>query len=253
MYIFLNNQENYMSAFDQVTNTQARPLPVIVLADTSGSMSVDGKLDSLKKSLIDMIKSFKGATASNLETEIYVSIISFGNNSATTIIEPKSASEIADSPSFLNAIYAMQANGNTPLGLALTKILGMLEHRETYPSRAYRPFLVLASDGHPNDKWLDPLNKLLTSERGKKATRLALAIGADADEPMLEKFTNNKKIPVFKANNANEIREFFKCVTITVEEVSQSPNPGEITEAEVIKIANNVGLKIAKDADDFFE
>ena len=66
-------------------------------------------------------------------------------------------------------------------------------------------------------------------------------------------WTSGRLSPVFKANNANEIREFFKCVTITVEEVSQSPNPGEITEAEVIKIANDVGIKMAKDADDFFE
>lgn len=225
-----------MSAFDSVVCTQARPLPVIILADNSGSMADDGKLDSLKHALVDMIKSFKGASSSSLEAEIYVSVVSFGNNKATMVIEPKSASEIADSAPLLDAINGMQASGNTPLGLALTKLVDMLEHRESYPSRAYRPFLVLASDGMPNDEWENPLKQLLSGERGKKATRLALSIGADADNSMLEKFVDNKEIPVFKATGVDGIRKFFKCVTMSAIKSSQSARPGEIAAGEVVKI-----------------
>lgn len=234
-----------MSAFNSVVSTQARPLPVIILADNSGSMFDDGKLDSLKHALVDMIKSFKGASSSSLEAEIYVSIVSFGYNAATMVIEPKSASEIADSEPLLNAINGMQANGNTPLGLAITKLVNMLEHRESYPSRAYRPFLVLASDGMPNDEWEQPLKQLLSSERGKKATRLALSIGADADNAMLEKFVDNKEIPVFKANGVDGIRKFFKCVTMSAIKSSRSARPGEIASDEVVKI-------LAEDDDDLF-
>lgn len=234
-----------MSAFDKVVCTQARPLPVIILADNSGSMYDDGKLDSLKHALIDMIKSFKGASASSLEAEIYVSIVSFGNDAATMVIEPKPASEIADNESLLNTINNMEACGNTPLGLAITKLVDMLEHRESYPSRAYRPFLVLASDGMPNDEWEKPLERLLASKRGKKATRLALSIGADADDAMLEKFVGNKEIPVFKANNINGIRKFFKCVTMSAIKSSLSARPGEIAADEVVRI-------LAEDDDDLF-
>lgn len=225
-----------MSAFDNIVSTQARPLPVIVLADVSGSMNENGKLDSLKHALVDMVKSFKDASSSSLEADIYVSVITFGAGHADIALEPKSASEIADSSDLQIFIDSMNARGNTPLGAALTKLNDMLEHRESYPSRAYRPFLVLASDGMPNDQWRDPLQQLLTSERGKKATRLALAIGTDADEGMLEQFVNNVEIPVFKANNVSGIKKFFKCVTMSAIKSSQSANPGVVSTGDVAKI-----------------
>lgn len=235
-----------MSAFDSVVCSKARPLPVIVLADNSGSMYDDGKLDSLKHALTEMITSFKDASSSALDAEIYVSIVSFGNNSVSMVIEPKSASEIANNQQLMKAIDEMRAAGNTPLGLAISKLVDMLEHRESYPSRAYRPFLILASDGMPNDEWEGPLKKLLFSERGKKATRLALSIGVDADNAMLEKFIDNKEIPVFKANDVYGIRRFFKCVTMSAIKSSQSARPGEITTGDVVKI-------LSDDDDDLFK
>lgn len=228
-----------MSAFDSVVCSKARPLPVIVLADNSGSMFDDGKLDSLKHALVDMLKSFKGASSSNLEAEIHVAVIAFGNDSVTAVINPQAASEIADSESTLRAINNMTAIGNTPLGLALAKLIEMLENKDAYPSRAYRPFLILASDGRPNDSWEGELDRLRSSERGRKATRLALSIGADADDRMLEKFIGNKEIPVFKAKDADGIRKFFKCVTMTAIKSSRSVSPGVVPAGEIVKIMDD--------------
>lgn len=229
-----------MSVFDTVVSIQSRPLPVIILADVSGSMNEIGKLDSLKHALNNMISSFKDASSSSLEAEIYVSIITFGNQAANIILEPQSASEIAKDPSKMNVINKMQAIGNTPLGKALTSLVDLLENREIYPSRAYRPFIVLASDGKPNDLWQQPLDRLLNSERSKKANRLALAIGTDADESMLKKFVNNEEMPIFKASNAIEIQKFFKCVTMSAIKSSQSAKPGEIAPNDIISLSENV-------------
>ncbi len=44
-----------MSELKKFQVQTARPLPIIVLADTSGSMSVDGKIEALNKGLKDMI------------------------------------------------------------------------------------------------------------------------------------------------------------------------------------------------------
>lgn len=230
-----------MSAFDNVASNQARPLPVIVLADISGSMNDNGKMDSLKHALIDMVTSFKEASASALETEIFISIITFGNNSANIVLAPESATNVANNPQKLKEIQALQANGNTPLGLALTKLADLLEDKSIFPSRAYRPYLILVSDGMPNDKWEAPLQRLQSSKRAQKAIRLALAIGADADEKMLSAFINNSEISVIKANNAAEIKKFFKCVTISTIKDLQSINPGQ---AKALDIFN---------ADDLFK
>lgn len=53
-----------------------RPLPVIILADTSGSMSIDGKMEALNLALKDMLISF--GKESHLNAVIQVAIIAFG-------------------------------------------------------------------------------------------------------------------------------------------------------------------------------
>ena len=60
---------------------KARPLPVIILADTSGSMSINGKIDALNLSIKDMISSF--ASESRLRAEIHLSVVTFGSKAAT--------------------------------------------------------------------------------------------------------------------------------------------------------------------------
>ncbi|MFV9494762.1 vWA domain-containing protein [Pseudomonas aeruginosa] len=69
-----------MSELKKFQVQTARPLPIIVLADTSGSMSVDGKIEALNKGLKDMISSFAGE--SRLRAEIQVSVITFGGSLA---------------------------------------------------------------------------------------------------------------------------------------------------------------------------
>lgn len=65
-----------MSELKKFQVQTARPLPVIVLADTSGSMSVDGKIEALNRGLKDMVASF--ASESRLRAELQVSVIAFG-------------------------------------------------------------------------------------------------------------------------------------------------------------------------------
>ena len=229
--------------FANVTEKKARPLPVFILADDSGSMSEHGKADSLKKALQDMIVSFKDASKSSLEAEIYVSVITFGNNQANVAQEPAAANTVAEPENMQKLLSAFRTSGSTPLGMALNNLTNMMENKDIYPSRAYRPFFILASDGMPNDNWEEELKRFKDSERAKKGTRLALAIGPDASKDMLEKFIDNPEIPVFSANNANEIRKFFKCVTMSIIKSSISATPGQII----------APTDIFSDNDDIFE
>jgi uncharacterized protein YegL len=47
-----------VSKLKQFQVQSARPLPIIVLADTSASMSADGKINALNKALKEMIATF---------------------------------------------------------------------------------------------------------------------------------------------------------------------------------------------------
>jgi uncharacterized protein YegL len=113
------------------------------------------------------------------------------------------------------------------MGEAFTLVHGWLEDKNLIPSRAYRPVIILISDGQPNDAWEEPFRQLCTSDRAKKATRLAMAIGAEADEVMLKQFINDKEAPLFYAHNARDIHRFFRAVTMSVSARSTSPNPNQ--------------------------
>lgn len=95
------------------------------------------------------------------------------------------------------------------------------------PSRAYRPVLVLLSDGVPTDDWEQALERLRGSERAQKATRFAMAIGTDADRAMLAQFANVPEAPVFEGHEARDILRFFRAVTMSVVARSASPTPDE--------------------------
>ena len=113
------------------------------------------------------------------------------------------------------------------MGAAFSLALELLEDKDRIPSRAFRPVLVLLSDGQPNDDWEGPFQALCASERAQKATRLAMAIGADADEDMLRDFPNHIEAPLFKGHNARDIYRFLKAVTMTVTKRSTDTDPNQ--------------------------
>ena len=57
---------------------KARPLPVIILADVSGSMASDNKIGILNNAMREMIDSLKDENS--LRAEIYFSVITFGGD-----------------------------------------------------------------------------------------------------------------------------------------------------------------------------
>ncbi|VVN45701.1 vWA domain-containing protein [Pseudomonas fluorescens] len=209
-----------MSELKKFQVQTARPLPIIVLADTSGSMSVDGKIEALNKGLKDMIASFAGE--SRLRAEIQVSLITFGGSQAEVNLPLTPAHQ-------LQSFTPLLAEGMTPLGGALLLASQMIEDS----TRVYTPVIVLVSDGYPNDDWEVPLARLVNGERSSKATRFAMAIGADADEAMLSDFANDPEAPLFRAENARDIHRFFRAVSMSVSARSQSATPNQSTPLQI--------------------
>ena len=70
-----------MSRLKEFTVQSARPLPVIVLADISGSMGVDGKIQALNHAVREMLEAFQDEA--DLRAEIHVSVITFGGQAKT--------------------------------------------------------------------------------------------------------------------------------------------------------------------------
>lgn len=197
---------------------KARPLPVIILADVSGSMAAGNKIGILNNAMREMIDSLKNENS--LRAEIYFSVIVFGGANARPILKFTKANEVD--------WQDLTAEGKTPMGSALKMVKELLENKDIIPSRSYAPTLVLLSDGMPNDSWEPPLKDLLSSPRAAKAFRIAMSIGAGNDgKNVLKMFLGDSELDVFEANQARDIKKFFKFVTMSVSQRAQSVNPNQ--------------------------
>ncbi|MBR3956573.1 MAG: VWA domain-containing protein [Kiritimatiellae bacterium] len=226
-------------AFDpsKFTVPTAKPLPVVFLLDVSGSM-YGSKISSLNQAVEDMLQSF--SIESMRETEIRVSVITFGSQVKLHLPFTK-ADEIKWTP--------LSADGGTPMGTALQMAKEMIEDKDQIPSRAYRPAVILVSDGQPNDSWEQPLEDFITSGRSSKCDRMALAIGRDADEGVLGKFVEGTTNPLFHAENAAKLKDFFKFVTMSVTVRSKSRTPNSVpTPADLGFDATKIATKASSQA-----
>jgi uncharacterized protein YegL len=183
-------------------------------------MTEHGKIEALDAALKEMVAAF--GTESRLRAEIQVGLITFGGTACLHL--PLVAAQN------VTAMTDLQAEGATPMGEAFEIARQLLEDKDRIPSRAYRPVLILISDGQPTDEWKASFEELKKSERAQKATRLAMAIGPDADVAMLKEFANDLEAPLFMGHNARDIQRFFRAVTmsITIRTASNNPNDASV-------------------------
>ena len=201
---------------------EPRPLPIFILADTSGSMRGE-KINELNLALREMLTALN--EADDIRGKFQLAVIGFGGD--VSLIQPlEDISGIT--------LEEMIASGNTPMGQAFDTVSDMIEERDVVSSRAYTPTIVLISDGLPTDDtsngnyfdW-EPLKRLHTAERTSKCQRLALGIGEDADIDMLRAFIDNPEVPVIKTQDASGITKFFRWVTMSTVARMQSVNPDD--------------------------
>lgn len=207
---------------------EPRPLPIFVLADTSGSMRGE-KINELNLALREMLNTLNAAD--DIRGKFQLSVIAFGGD--VKVLQP-----LADIEGLI--LTELSAAGNTPMGQAFEMVREMIEDRNVVSSRAYTPTIVLISDGLPTDcteemyrrkNYFDwkPLVDLHNGERSSKCQRMALGIGEDADIDMLKSFIDNPEIPVIKTKDASGITKFFRWVTMSTVARMTSINPNEIS------------------------
>jgi uncharacterized protein YegL len=202
----------------EFTVANAKPMPIMLLLDASYSMTDDSKISTLNSAVKKMLATLKKEESQ--ASEFLISIISFGGNSGRLELQPTNASNV----NFNDLV----ADGMTPLGSALKIAKDLVEDKNQTPSRAYRPLIVLVSDGYPNDEWEKPFQEFVELGRSAKCDRMAMAIGDDADMVMLNKFVAGTGHDVFAANQAEEIHGFFKFVTMSVTARKNSQNPNVV-------------------------
>ena len=212
--------------FDGFVMPKAKMLPVILLLDVSGSMSYDGKIDELNSSVREMLQSFTEEQV--IQSEINVSIITFGSEvKLHTDLTP------AKDVNFID----LTADGCTCMGKAFDMAFDMIEDKTRVPKNAYRPVVVLVSDGEPYDptdanriEFKKQLARFTTEGRSSKCDRWSLEIGADADVDMMKQFLDHPEKEVCYVEDAADIHKFFRFISSCTIQRSQSKNPNKVAD-----------------------
>jgi uncharacterized protein YegL len=195
-----------------------RPLHFIFLLDASGSMAVDGKIEALNQAIRDALPHLRDLASQNPFVEILVRAIVFADGSRWHIADPTPVHDVSWPP--------VTAGGYTDLGSALVKVAEVLKV-PPMEARAFPPVLVVVSDGRPTDDFEAGLERLMAEPWGRRAVRLAIAIGADADLDVLARFIGDPDIPPFTAHDPEQLAYLVRFVSTAASQLASSPAGAE--------------------------
>lgn len=191
-----------------------RPLHFIWIADCSGSMAVDGKIQALNTAIREALPHMRQVADENPNAEVLVRALKFSSGAQWHVSQPTPVADFkwAD----------LQTEGVTDLGRALAMVAEQLRI-PPMSDRALPPVLVLISDGQPTDDFNQGLHALLNEPWGKKAVRIAIAIGEDADLEVLQKFIGHPELRPLQANNPEALVRHIKWVSTAVLKSASAP------------------------------
>lgn len=191
-----------------------RPLHFIWLADCSGSMETDGKIQALNTAIREAIPHMQRVADENPNAQVWVRAVKFASGAQWHIAQTTPIHDFKWSD--------LKAGGHTDMG----KALGLVAEQLKMPpmtDRALPPVLVLVSDGQPTDNFEAGLKQLMEQPWGKKAVRIAIAIGEDADLEVLQKFIGHPELKPLQANNPEALVSYIKWVSTAVLQSASSP------------------------------
>lgn len=214
-----------------------RPLHFIWIADCSGSMGVDGKIQALNNAIRQSIPLMRTEADQNPNAQVLVRAIRFSSGAQWHVSQPTRVEDFKWDD--------LEADGVTDLGAALKLAADQLR-MPPMTERALPPVLVLISDGQPTDDYQNSLKELMELPWGKKAVRIAIAIGEDAEHEVLQKFIGNPELRPLQANNPDALIKHIKWVSTVVLKAASAPP----SQPEGLNISGNVPIQIPTASDD---
>jgi uncharacterized protein YegL len=196
-------------------------------------MSVEGKIQAVNYAIRDAIPHMQEVADENPNAQVLIRAIRFANGAQWHITQPTPVSDFKwvdlDAP----------IGGVTDMGKALMMVADELRR---LPERGLPPVLVLLSDGGPSDDFSAGLRALMEQPWGKKAVRIAIAIGKDAEEPanleILQKFIGHPELKPLQANNPEALVKQIKWVSTAVLKSASSPasQTGDAGDAPAVNV-----------------
>jgi uncharacterized protein YegL len=191
-----------------------RPLHFIWICDCSGSMGENGKIQTLNTAIREAIPHMQRVADENPNAQVLVRAVKFSNGAQWHISQPTPVSSFRWTD--------LTAKDQTDMGKALSLVAEQLKI-PPMSDRALPPVLVLISDGMPTDDFKPGLQAIMDQPWGRKAVRIAIAIGDDADREVLKSFIGNPELKPLEAKNPEALVNHIKWVSTAVLKAASSP------------------------------
>ena len=195
-----------------------RPLHFIFITDCSASMGHGGKIQALNQAIRGAIPAIKKEADENPNAQVFLRAVKFSQGAQWHIATPTPVNQFK----WIDLEVDNSAVDSTDMGAAFLLVADQLKI-PPMPERALPPVLVLISDGQPTDDYKKGLDALNSLPWGKKAIRLAIAIGKDANRDVLKEFIGNPEIEPLQANNPEALVQYVKLVSTTAVSIASSP------------------------------
>jgi uncharacterized protein YegL len=192
---------------------EGRPMQFIWIADCSGSMHGQ-KIHSLNDSIKQSIPIMRSEADQNTNAEIFVRAIRFSSGASWHVAHPTPIRQFEWND--------LTADGVTDMGRAMRMVADQLNTAQM-PERGLPPVLVLVSDGQPTDDFEGGLKELMSKPWAKKAVRVSIAIGEDADREVLQKFIGHNEMKPLPANSPEQLAKQIRWVTTTLVKAASAP------------------------------
>ena len=176
-----------------------RPIHFFWVVDCSGSMYGE-KIGIVNNTIQECIPEMRSAADNNPNAQLLIRALQFSSGASWITSSPVPVEDYGWED--------MDANGLTELGKAFDLLAAQLSI-PPMPERALPPVIVLLSDGQPTDDYKKSMEKLKKLPWFRKAVKIAISIGQDADDDLLIQFTGNKEL-VLQANNATALAKMIK-------------------------------------------
>ena len=190
-----------------------RPLQFIWLVDCSGSMK-GNKIEQVNFAIRECIKPMQEVADENPNAQVFVRAIKFSDGAQWHVSQPTDIHDFQWTDlSPMASLTWGERFARSPTHLDIKNM----------PDRGLPPVLVLLSDGQPTDDFNTGLKALMDQPWGKKAVRIAIAIGEDADQEFLRKFIGNVEVKPLVANTAPELRRMIKWASTVPLKAASNP------------------------------
>ncbi|MBU0493365.1 MAG: tellurium resistance protein [Chloroflexi bacterium] len=177
-------------------------------------MASDGKIQALNNAIREAIPHMQKVADENPNAQVLVRAVKFSNGAQWHISQPTPVEDFKWDD--------LSAEGVTDMGKALSMVAEQLKI-PPMTDRALPPVLVLISDGQPTDDFNKGLNDLTDQPWGKKSVRIAISIGEDADDDVLQKFIGHPELKPLQANNPESLVKYIKWVSTAVLKSASAP------------------------------